>query len=148
MPYFAALGPFVKFDDEFTPISYSGKDHLTIAFRETIFNSIEELAEISKFVRVTIIGNAMFGEHNDTPVFLVAFSDSRDKHLIETFREKHQQAREGEFQPAFYRPHITKKHVDLQLQVGDELLAKRVFIQEAGEHKQSTPLWETPLLSF
>jgi len=118
---------------------------MTIAYRDEAFPDIAPLNSLSNALELRVVGEDMFGEHHDTPVYLVEFADPREFDKVQSYRARYQKTPPGEYAPSTFRPHITKKHVQTPLGVGDTLLASRVFIQEAGEAGIS-PLYEFQLL--
>ena len=159
MPYVCGVGPFLlqaRDDGPLTlhPISQNKKDHISVAFRDIPFNlnKTDELEYWPLRIEVEVVGEDMFGDANDIPVYLVKFVDSEVKdrlyhyHDLVEFRTPTQYLHyNGPPAPLArpFRPHITRKHLTGPLQVGARLLASRIFIKKVDY--DGPPLYERQL---
>ena len=151
MPFYAALGNFRKFNTnngQWEPVSDTGKDHITLAWRQDPFDATTEKALDAwpPIVDGSVKGDTrLFGPNHDIPLYEVAFTDADIHERAQLFHTQHLQADENGFLVHLLHPHITKKHLSNAvpcLHDGDRLCATTLFIQEV---RKPCPLYERAL---
>ena len=150
MAFVCGIGPMMSWqgrDDGnppvLGPISENGKDHITISFRENSpFDNTDELEYWPDHIEVEVVGEDMFGDNNDIPVYRVRFVGIELAGILTRFHHQTEYRTPGN-EIEGYSPHITQKHLSGPLTIGTRLMASRIFIKKVGT--DDSPLYERHL---
>jgi len=149
MPYVCALGPLLApiYNDAsgatWRTISPSQKEHITISYRTEPFDDTTPLELWPDNIAVKVLGQALFGENNDIPVYEVCFVDDDLNTMLHRFHDRTELRSPNEYSPPHYRPHITAKHLTERLETGTLLWVSRIFVKKVGSDEP--PVYERQL---
>lgn len=153
MSYYVAFGPFevqlpnaTIWRSVCTP--EMEKAHITIAFNDFEIPDVEELQRWPDEITFQVVGEDMFGENHDIPVYLIDVVGLVTKDKIEQYHKVNNRRKDGSFS-LLLNLHLTRKHLTLPegapwiLPTGTLLRAVAIFVKKVGVDE--APVYYRPL---